>query len=47
MKSETQEALSSIHYRGAKEADIPLPYVVVGFLVIAAVLYALRHSLGF
>jgi len=40
-------AETSIHYAGAKETRIPMPYVYGGALVLAAIAYALKGVVHF
>ena len=38
---------SSIHYAGAKEPRVPMPYVIAGIAVVAGIAYALRNAVHF
>jgi len=43
----SDQAASSIHYAGAKDPKIPLPYVIAGIVVLAGAAYALRNMVHF
>ena len=43
----SDQSASSIHYVGAKDPKIPMPYVVAGIVVLAGAAYALRNLVHF
>jgi hypothetical protein len=43
----SDQAASSIHYSGAKDPRIPMPYVIAGIVVLAGAAYALRNLVHF
>lgn len=45
--SDQRHAASSIHYMGAKEKRIPMPYVIGGLIVLAGLAFALRGVVQF
>jgi len=42
-----EPAAGTIRYAGAKEARVPLPVVLIVFVVFAAVVFAVRHHVQF
>ena len=45
--TDRKPAASSIHYTGAKEKRIPIPYVIAGLAVLAGLAFALRGIVHF